>query len=274
MPEFNFSDNLEVESLDHVPSEYQSLYEQSENGYKIADGVKPIVDAYSGVNKALAEARQAKKAANDEAAQRRHALKNFETLASEFGIEPGENEGVDAALKRYLADLQEKVSSGQDTKVNLEKIKGEYERRLQEATTEKDKEIETLRSDIHRTKISDVAARALSEAKGSVELLMPHIESRCKVVKEDGRYEVRVTDEQGDFRSDGKGGWMNVSDLVAEMRQSKQFARAFDSETPSGGGARPSNPAAGASVRRQDRTNMSAVDKIASGLTKGQFGKN
>jgi hypothetical protein len=78
---------------------------------------------------------------------------------------------------------------------------------------------------------------------------------------ENGEYTVRVVDAQGDARSDGRGGWMTVRDLVAEMKTT--FPMAFESTTPSGTGTRGTQTDRRPAAKKDDLT---SVQKISEGL--------
>lgn len=82
------------------------------------------------------------------------------------------------------------------------------------------------------------ATAALASAKGSVELLLPHVLQHTKVIEtETGEFAVRVVDANGNERiGDNQGGAMTLDQLVAEMRSSDTFARAFDGSGHSGTG--------------------------------------
>lgn len=94
--------------------------------------------------------------------------------------------------------------------------------------------------------VDAVATAALAEAKGSVELLLPHVKAHARVKEADGKFTVEVVDAAGNGRiADAKGSPMGIKDLVAEMRQSETFARAFEGEGHSGSGKQPDNPGGG-----------------------------
>jgi hypothetical protein len=270
--EFDFEKHAIVEDVTTVPEKYRGLYVEITEGenagkHQIGDFAKGIVEAYTGTNKALGSARGDKKTSSDESAQRRIALRVFEDLASELGLEVGD-EGIATALQAHIDELVTKIKGGSDFKANVEKIKAEAAKQLEEAMNAKDKIIGEKTSALETHLIGDVATRALTEAKGSAELLLPHITGRCKVVEDDGKYVVRVVDPQGDFRSNGKGGWMGVSALVEEMKGEDKFARAFESEAPGGGGTKPGSTAKPAPHQQGE---MTSTQKIASGLAKGQY---
>jgi hypothetical protein len=82
------------------------------------------------------------------------------------------------------------------------------------------------------------ATSAIAEAKGSVELLLPHVLAATRVKEtEDGDFIVEVVDAKGNVRiGDAKGSPMDLKGLIAEMRGSDTYARAFDGDGQSGSG--------------------------------------
>jgi len=263
--EFDFENHMSVENLDGIPEEYRGLYtENPEGGFAVSDAAKPLAEAYSGQTKALNDARGHNKTLNSENADRRGAVKAFETLAQELGLDGDDVAGV---LKEHITELNSKVKNGSEIQVNIDKIKADHDRSLQEVVSGKDAELRTKDEALNRYLISQAATAAIAESKGSVELLVPHIKERVKVFQEGDDYVVRVVDTAGDARSDGKGGWMGVTDLVNEMKASPTFARAFESEVGSGSGTTPTGP------QRQpvkQESEMTSTDKISAGLSKNQ----
>lgn len=86
--------------------------------------------------------------------------------------------------------------------------------------------------------IDAAATAALAEAKGSVELLLPHVKSQVRVKELDGKFTVEVIDAAGNGRiADGKGTPMDIKGLVAEMRKSKTFAAGFEGSGHEGSGS-------------------------------------
>ena len=275
MSEFDFGANTSVSDLDGVPTKFQSLYIEGKDDdgatvYTINEGVLPLVEAYGGTNKALVAARADKKKASDESATRRVALREFEELVESLGLEVGDD-GVGAALKRHIDELASNVKGGEKLKVDLTKIKNDAERRITEAKSASDTEIKERDDALAKHLVSDVATRELSAAEGSIELLLPHIKSACKVFRtENGTYEVRVVDIDGDARSDGAGGWMGVKDLVAELKAKPEFGGAFKSQDKGGSGLAPgaTKQVAGTRIKGEGEV-KSNVDKISAALQKG-----
>lgn len=263
---FKFGDNLVVDSTDTVPSEYRTLYTEgtgdSEGKFVLREDVKPLATAYDGVYTQAESFRADKKKASDESAERRIALKQYEQALSDLGIEVGED-GV-SALTSYVGDLQGKIKGGEEVKINVDKIKQDYEKRVGETKAQYDARIKAMSSSLERYMVDQSATAALAKHKGSVELLLPHVKSHTKVVQEGEDYVVRVVDSAGDVRSDGKGGWMTVEGLIEEMKTQSAYARAFESTAPGGTGSQPGSMSKSVSAKPGQAAN--ATDKIANGL--------
>ena len=125
----------------------------------------------------------------------------------------------------------------------LEKHNGEISSR--------DERIGHLSKTVESLLIDAAATQALAEAKGSVELLLPHVRAHTRVKEEDGKFTVEVVDKDGNARiGDAKGGIMDIKGLVAEMRQSDTFGRAFEGSGQSGSGKQPGG-AGGAGITKK-----------------------
>lgn len=273
MADFDFENNntVAIDSFEEtVPSKYRGLYERvegegGEEVYQISGAARNLVNDYVGTVKALDKTRADKKNASDESAGRRKTIQAFEEFAESLGLEVGDD-GVVSALQNHVEDLVGKVKGGEEMRVNLDKIKQDYERKQAEALSAKDKEIQERDSALQRHLISDVATREIAGAKGKVAVLMPHVERQCKVVRdENGSYSVRVVDSQGDFRSNGAGGWMNVGDLVTEIKNDPDFGANFESDIQRGGsGVKPGDTKP--KPVRDSGDDKTSVGKISSGL--------
>ena len=273
--EFEFGKNLVVEDINAVPEQYRGLYQEVTDGedagkFALSDAAKGLATAYDGVSTQLKSTQADKKKASSEAAQRRVATQAIEDLAVKLGLEVEDASKIAEAIESHITDLSGKVANGEEIKINLDKIKADAEKRINEALSEKDKELDGMRGALNKHLIGDVASRALAEAKGSVDLLMPHVKSHTKVFQDGDSFVVRVVDADGEARSDGAGGWMTVGALVKEMKGDDKFARAFESEAPGGSGTPP-----GAGSQKQGLLKkgeeLSSVQKISSGLNKGQY---
>jgi hypothetical protein len=273
--DFTFKDNSTVADINGVPEKYRGLYAAGEGDnagkFTLIPVAAGIVADLIGNQETLAGVRNDKKKVTDENAERRLAVKVFEDFAQSVGLEAGDD-GVAAALSAFVEDLQGQIKGGKEIKLNLDKNKAAYDKSLADVTAVKDGELAGMRAALSKHLISDAASRALAEAKGSIDLLLPHVLASCKMHRLDnGDYGVTVLDAQGDSRFDSAGGLMGVSGLVAEMKTQEKFGRAFESEAGQGAGTTPgsmskSHMRPGA----QDQQNLTPIQKIAIGLKKGQ----
>jgi hypothetical protein len=269
---FNFEDNLDT--LDAVPAEYQAAYtKQTDGKFKIQDPYRPFVAAIVGTNASLGKTINDLKKANKESAERRGMLKHFEDLSTSLGLEVNDDKPLQDAIKAYIEDLSTKVKNGGEVKVNLDRIKADYEKKYGELDTASKTTIGKMEKTLQRYLVGQQIASALAKHKGSEELLEPVVSKHVKVLAEGDDYVVRVVDKDGNARSDGKGGWLGVEEFIAELKRQPTYARAFESEATGGSGS----VATGA--RRATATDLkgggnkgelTANQKIAQGLAKGQ----
>jgi hypothetical protein len=271
MNDFVFKPDAPLENLEEVPEKYRGLYGENDEGqYVLSDAAKGIVGDYLGVSKSLLASRGDKKKVSDENAQRRLATKAFEELAEGLGLEPGDD-GYAAALKSYVDDLTGKVKGGEAMKVNLDKVNAEHAKKMAALAEEKDNEISARDKALHEHLVRNEAVSALAKHKGSVELLLPHVEGKCKVVRDDnGKYTTRVLDDDGDYRTNAKGDFMSPAELVEEMKTKPTFKAGFESETPAGTGIVPGSMSKARPAGKQPVADMTATQKISAGLAKGQ----
>lgn len=272
--EFVFGDNNIVESLDVVPESFRGLYAAGEGDnsgkFVLLEGVTAIADAYDGVSASLKRALADKSKASNEAANRRVTAKRVKEFCENLGIEHVDEEDPLNSLTEHVNTLVEQVKGGKELKINMDKIKAEYDKRLSEAVGAKDEELAKMNLSLERYLIGEKAIAAIAGAKGSPDLLLPIVSKSCTMVRDGDDYVVRVVDEQGDVRSDGRGGFMNVTDLVTEMKSSDKFSRAFESETRSGSGVTPGTTNNQRTVPRRDNEDMTPAQKIAEGLNRGK----
>lgn len=210
---------------------------------------------------AMVQERDALKANRDqiltEAKQAKARLANYD------GVDPEEFK----RLKDAAAEAERKKAESEGDFKSLEK------QLIEKHTVElgaRDKRISALQAALEQRLVDAEATRELAEAKGSARVLLPHVKSQVKVVEsDDGEFSVQVVDARGNPRiADGKGTPMTLKDLVGEMRNDPEFARAFDGTGSSGGGASKSNAGGGGArvVARDDNASFIAnVEGIASG---------
>jgi hypothetical protein len=255
--EWDFNANQEVDeaTLTNAPEGFRGAYEKGEDDkFRIAAGYKPFVEAITGLNGALRNERNNTK-----------TLKGQKDVSDQLRESLG-FESLDEAKAKF-EELQQAVST--QSKVDPAKIKAEIQKTFDGEIVKKDQEIGNMRGTLNRFMVESAAVSALAEARGNPKLLMPIVREQVELVADGEDYVVRVKDGQGDYRGDGKGGFMSVADLVLEMRAGKDYSAAFESDI--GGGTNSGNPRPGVQQRSQIQRiqadgDMSANDRIQRGL--------
>lgn len=266
-----------VDTMDDVPEKYRGLYVKADSGdhagkFVIAESAKGIVEDYVGTAESYNRARADKKTASDESAARRHKLKAFEDTLRDLGIDVPDDGDVATPLKTKFEEMLAASKSGQNVKVDMEKIKKDFEVRMGEAIGTKNQELEKMSKSLQRYLVDENVTRAISEAKGSVPLLSEVIAKQCRVVADGDNYAVRVVDPQGDHRSDGKGGWLTVADLIGEIKKQEAYAPAFKSETAAGIGTQTGRTTA--VVKTNGEVPKTPVNLIEAGLNERMSGRS
>lgn len=235
-----------VDDLAQVPEALRPHYAPADGGgYVLA--VEPVsgwaLEDVDGLKSALGKERRRA----DEAEGRLKAFGDLEPEAARRALETLGGDDPEQALEARLAD------------------------RLQAATAERDARIERLTSDLERQLVDSAAARALAEHRGSVELLLPHVRERVRVRRgEDGATALEVVDGDGHARlGDANGALMTVAQLVAEMKGSPAFARAFDGSGQSGGGTPADGPDGG--PRRISLGDQAALNGNLQAVARGEI---
>ena len=257
---FDFSKNQSINALDAVPADFRGLYVEHEGGFKLddSDSVKSAVAAITALNNSLGAARTELDSAKAKAI-------DLSPLA-DFGGTPEE---IKQSINTKIEEMQQQLAGSEDAKVNLEKIKQDlaagYEVKIQKAQ-ERNK---ALMNQLENLLVTNAAMTAISEAKGDVDLLLPFVQRAIKTVEEDGQFKVLVVDDAGDRRYSGTTGTqLSIKELVEEMKGNDKYSKLFQSEAPSGGGKSPAPHFGSPNVGKKELT---SVEKIAAGLSKGQY---
>jgi hypothetical protein len=255
--EFEFLKNPTVETIDKVPEQFRGFYAQGEGGFVLQDSFKATAGAVDGLNKSLKAARRDA----DDAKKNRPDLTGFAQIGQLLGLE-----GDDAVNAETLkAAVERTLGESKDGKVNWDKMKKDLEKGFNTKLQEKDGELQGMGKTLQKYLVTSAAVQAIAAHKGVPDLLLPHVHSRTKVVKDGDEYVVRVVDEAGDPRGNASGGFMSVEDLVKELKSSPTFGRAFESEGTSGNGVRPGSTQKVPPAKPGEK---SATQKIADGLAK------
>lgn len=234
---------LTLDNLDGLNEAQAALYVERDGKFHLdVDGIEDT----SGLKSALEKERQA----------RRDFEKKYGALKD---VDPEEY----ARLKK---EAEDRATKDAESKGQWDTLKGkliEQHQKEMEALTGK---VSAMQSAIERHLVDATATAAIAEAKGIPALLLPHVKAAVKVVERDGQYAVQVVDATGNERIvDGKGTPMTISDLVADMKKSEIFGRAFEGSGATGGGAGPNRGGAGGSkqITRAQHDVMDPMSRAA-----------
>lgn len=187
-----------------------------------------------------------------------YALENVDGLKSALGKERTARERLERDVVRFkdidpdkardaLAKLQElgEIDPAKEAdklaNTKFEAAKTQLLEKHGQELAGRDERIGKLNGAVDKLVRKAAAATALAEAKGSVDLLLPHVLASTRVKEtDDGEFVVEVIDDKGNVRiGDAKGSPMTIEGLVAEMRQSERYGRAFEADGHDGQGKRP-----------------------------------
>jgi hypothetical protein len=205
-----------------------------------------------------------------------YALEDVTGLKTALGKERSSRESLEKAVAKYkdidpekareamtklaeLADIDPKKEADKLAQAKVDAIKSQLLDGHTKELKARDETLATYRGQIEKLLIDSAATAALAEAKGSVDLLLPHIRSAAKVVEKDGGFAVEIVGPDGSPKVNSKGDTMTIKELVAEMRNSEVFGRAFDATGQSGTGKVPGG--SGGTGGALKRSQMSAVEK-------------
>tara|TARA_Y100000310_G_scaffold344961_1_gene460799 strand:+ start:377 stop:1183 length:807 start_codon:yes stop_codon:yes gene_type:complete len=184
------------------------------------------------------------------AKERNGARLSLSKLKAFEGLDPSE---AREALER-LSDLDEMVpqkDAAEQSARREKKLSAKHEREIAAAR----ERATQLQQELEKHLVEAAAVAALNKHGGSVELLLPHIQSSTRVEQDDdGRFVARVVDQDGHARISARTGSqdsMSIEELVEGMRSSDTFAPAFAGSGATGGGAagtRAGRPAGGKHV--------------------------
>lgn len=273
---WDFVANKTVDSVEVVPEEFRALYveDKANSGYSVDPKVLPLATAYVGVNAQLATGQQAKKSDMEKDAARRHTIKAISDILVENGVTLDDDlSKLPDTIKTTLSGFMDQIKGGKQVKLDMDKIRLETDKKIGEVKAGADADKNKMFKSLEKHMVGEAAAKALAEAgvvEKGVELLSPQIRQFAKVVTEGEDYIVRVVDAAGDARTDGKGGFMGIPDLVKELKVS--YPMAFKAQASGGTGTRPGSGTQTTKIANKDGEKSSA-DKIRDGLAKRGWDK-
>lgn len=243
-----------VESLEGVPEALHSLYRENEGQYELTVDPSELEELVApNLKSALQKERQ-------NARQREREAKDLKRRLETFG-----DEDPEALLEELssLRKLKEKAEAGKGKEDSaVEQVRKQLQDEFGKTLKAKDEDLSKLKGQLTSLLVDSAATGAISEMKGVPKLLLPHVKRMTEVVEEDGKYDVRVLNEQGEHRVNSDGEYMTIKELVSELRNDEVFQRAFDGEGASGGGTPSGGPRGGGAATKK-RSQMAVEEKSA-----------
>lgn len=228
---------LVVDKIDAVAEPFRSEYTEKDGKFylgTIAGAGLEVADV-GKLKSALASERKS--------VQERDALlKNFEGIDAAKAREAMETLAQLGDIKE-LKSLDEKLAARE--KQLTEKFESDRKKIEQKFAGERDalgNVVKSLEGQLSATMIDAAATKAINEAKGSVELLLPIIKQATRIRRDDktGKVFVEILDADGNVRDSSAAGStspMSIKEYVEELRNNAAYGRAFDGTGSSGGGA-------------------------------------
>jgi hypothetical protein len=217
---------IKQEAFDKLPEAIRPEYKKQDDGSYLLD-VTPVNDFALENVKGLKSALSAERAAKDTALG---GLKAFEGLDAQ---------AARAALEK-IKNLGELPTEGK-VKEQIEAIKKQLEDKHKGELSAKDTLVSKLTKQLEKLLVESAAMKAISENKGNIELLLPHVRNNVRMKQlENGEFVVEVVDKDGVVRispATGQTGNMSIAELVQEMKTKDTYAPAFEGTGASGSGA-------------------------------------
>lgn len=248
-----------VETIDKVPEQFRGIYTEGEGDdagkFVVGTAFKATAEAISGFNKS-------NKTLRKEISEAKKGKVDLSSLST-YGDDPtsileGIQTAITAASSTKNQDVDKAVKSAKEAMTLANKT----------AMDKSDQRNQGLQNQLYSLLVENNATSAIAEAKGVPELLMPFVKNQVKVSEEDGEFKVNVIDSDGEVRYGATGSQMSIKELITEMKSNEKYGRLFESEAPPGGGM----PPGGGNRKPTPKGHvLSANEKIAAGLNKGQF---
>lgn len=246
-----------VNTLNDVPETLREHYAEKDGKFILSvESVGGVsLEDVGGLRTALSKERESRQTAD-------------KTLKAWEGLDP---EDTRDRLAKY-DELSKLDPSKEADRIVTERVKawGEKEgKRLTAEIETRDQKIGKLEGAYRKVTVTQAATQAISEAKGRVKPLLPHVESVTRVRETaDGSYAVEVLDAAGNVRiGDSQGNPLTIAQLIAEMKDNDDFSPLFEGHNAGGSGA----PSGGANRNAggghgSNNQNMTPTQRIAEGL--------
>mgnify|MGYP000853137089 FL=1 len=177
----------------------------------------------------------------------KNALSSERTTAEALKKQVEQFKDIDPAAAR---DALQKIADLKNGKLD-DRQKAQLDATIKELTDKHSKELATLTaerdsalSELYESTVMSEAVSAISKHGGSVKVLLPHVKSSLKLVKENGKHVARVVDAAGNVRITGKSGAsapMTADEFIEGLKADKDYMSCFASTVKSGSGTDPKN---------------------------------
>lgn len=225
-----------VDNLDAVDEKYREAYAKDEERGDFALSTKASGDFE------LVDTSNLKSALNKE----RDRAEGLEKSLAPFKRFEESGISVDDALKNHERIVEwDKGNIDNEAEV-IRRIDSVKQQMVAEHESEKSglaSTNEKLSNKLRILLVDNEAIKAIEARDGNVDLLLPHVRQRVKVVEKDGDFGVQVLLESGEPAIDGGGNGIEIDALVKGFEA--KYPMAFKG-TPSSGGGAPGGAAPGA----------------------------
>jgi len=247
---------LNQEAFDKLSEPLKAEYKKQQDGTFLLD-VSPVNDF------ALENVKGLKTALSSERATR----ERLENTVKAF-------EGLDPVKAKEALEKLEKLGTGnhdEKTKAEIEALKKQLTEKHVSEISKRDESISLMTKQIEKLLVESAAVKAISDNKGVVELLLPHVRSFTRMKRLDnGEYVVEVVDANGNVRITNKSGStdpMSITELVSEMKGNKIYSPAFQGSGANGSGSHGgTNGGGGGSV---DYVKMTPQERMEAAIQNG-----
>lgn len=217
-----------VDSIDSIPQPLREHYAEKDGKFYL--GVTPVngyaLEDVTGLKTALGKERSGREA--------------LEKASLKFkDIDPDAARDAIAKLAE-LSEIDPKKEADKLAQTKFDGLKTQLEGKHAGEIKAREERIAKLAKNVSSLLIDSAATAALAEAKGSVDLLLPHIRAASRVKEGDDGFSVEIVGADGNARistAAGNTGPMTIKELIAEMKSSEAFGRAFEASGASGSGA-------------------------------------
>ena len=237
-----------LENLDGLSDEIKKEYTEKDGKFVLdvtkVDGLG--LENVDGLKSTVEKLRASEKTLQSEAKVADDALKAVQVSHKEFVTK---YDGIDAvAAKEALDKIDDIKNWDGETKVKeavqvaLQQAGQKAQAKLDEVvsqnttkTTELEKNLTDSQSQLQEAIVTSKIVEAISEEKGNVAVLMPHVRNQVVMVKDShGTWKPEVQNKDGNPRVNGNGTDLTIVQLVQEMKAADTFASCFSGANSTG----------------------------------------